>query len=316
MVASLPVLGNFEAASRAVLSFLHEKMGFGLWMVTRKEEDDWIVLQSEDHGYGVREGTVFRWADSFCSRMVEGRGPRVAPDSEKIPAYAAAPIGHQVKIGAYVGVPLRQANGELFGTLCAIDPLRQPEAITKELELVELLAGLLSTLLVAELHAANEYRRAERAEAEALTDGLTSLYNRRGWDRLLRAEEDRCRRYGHPACVLVADLNELKRINDNEGHDAGDAIIVRTGTLLRKSARAQDVVARLGGDEFGILGVECDRRGAEALISRVRADFRQAGVEIALGMAMREPGRGLEAAWARADEAMFEDKRRAEADPA
>ena len=308
---SLPVLGNFEDASRAVLSFLYRRMGFGLWMVTRTEGEDWIVLQSEDHGYGVKEGTVFRWADSFCSRMVEGRGPRVAPDSEKVPAYAAAPIGRQVKIGAYVGVPLRQANGDLFGTLCAIDPRAQPAAITGELELIELLAGLLSALLATELQEAKEHRRAERAEAEALTDGLTGLYNRRGWDRLLRAEEDRCRRYGHPACVVAADLNELKRINDTEGHEAGDAVIVRTGTLLRKAARAQDVVARLGGDEFGILGVECDRRGAEALISRVRTDFKHAGVEIALGMAMREPGPGLEVAWGQADEAMFEDKRRA-----
>lgn len=58
---------NFESASAAVLGFLRQRLGFGLWMVTRTEGDDWIVLQSEDHGYNVKAGKVFKWADSFCS---------------------------------------------------------------------------------------------------------------------------------------------------------------------------------------------------------------------------------------------------------
>lgn len=143
------MLKDFEGAAHAVLSFLHLRMGFGLWMVTRTEGEDWIVLQAEDHGYGVTEGTVFRWADSFCSRMVEGDGPRVAPDSDSVPAYATAAIGRHVKIGAYVGVPLRRGDGSLFGTLCAIDPQIQAESIVEEQQLIELLAGLLSTLLAA-----------------------------------------------------------------------------------------------------------------------------------------------------------------------
>jgi len=94
---------DFETSGRAVLAFLHRRLGFDLWMVTRTEGDDWIVLQSEDHGYGVAPGTVFRWADSFCSEMVKGNGPRIAPRSDVVPAYAAAPIGRQVQIKAHVG---------------------------------------------------------------------------------------------------------------------------------------------------------------------------------------------------------------------
>ncbi len=308
MLAELIPLKDFEAASRAVLAFLHKRLGFALWMVTRTEGEDWIVLQTEDHGYEVGEGTVFRWADSFCSQMVAGRGPRVSPQSDLVPAYAAALIGRQVNIAAYVGVPLIRSDGSLFGTLCAIDPRAQPESILDDQALIELLAALLSALLVAELATQNENRRAERAEAEALTDPLTGLFNRRGWDRLLDAEEDRCHRYGHPACVLVADLDGLKRVNDGDGHEAGDALIVRTGKLLQKAARSQDVVSRLGGDEFGIMGVECDRRGARALMARIRKDFDRAGVGISLGMATRDPRVGLPGAWADADQAMYADK--------
>jgi len=91
-------------------------------MVTRTKGDDWIVLHAEDHGYGVENDAVFKRADSFCSQMVQGLGPSMASDSDLMPAYASAPIGKQVKIGAYVGVPLSDADGSLFGTLCAIDP--------------------------------------------------------------------------------------------------------------------------------------------------------------------------------------------------
>ena len=70
---------DFETATRAALSLLHQRLGFDLWMMTRTDGNDWIVLQVEDHGYKVSEGSVFRWADSFCSQMVIGRGPRIAP---------------------------------------------------------------------------------------------------------------------------------------------------------------------------------------------------------------------------------------------
>jgi GGDEF domain-containing protein len=68
--------------------------------------------------------------------------------------------------------------------LCAIHPAPQPETISTELPLVELLAAI---------------RRAERAQAQSETEATTGLYNRRGWTGLIEAEDARCRRHGHPA---------------------------------------------------------------------------------------------------------------------
>ncbi len=300
---------DFASASRAVLRHLHRKLGFKLWMVTRTEGEDWIVLDVEDHGYGVEPGTVFRWADSFCAEMVKGNGPRIAPHSDAIPAYAAAPIGQQVEIKAYVGLPLTRADGSLFGTLCAIDPAYQPDSITDELPLIELFGALLSTILHSELSATDEKRRAERLAAEAMTDAQTGLYNRRGWDVLIRQEEARCRRYGHPAAIIVADLDGLKAINDARGHAAGDALIAQAADILRNCVRGNDIIARLGGDEFGILSVECDRAGADGLLKRLRHAADEAGIGISLGLAMRGHVTGLEDACEQADQAMFADKR-------
>jgi diguanylate cyclase (GGDEF)-like protein len=299
---------DFGNAARSVLRFLHDRMGMSLWMVTRTRGDDWIVLQIEDSNYGVEAHSVFRWTDSYCSRMVAGFGPRIAPHSAAVPAYADAPIGRALKIGAYVGVPLNNADGTLFGTLCAIHPEPRPETITHELPLIELLASMLSGLLSSELSAAESARRAERALAEAETDTLTGLYNRRGWDRLLAAEEARCRRYGHPACVVAVDLNGLKRVNDTQGHAAGDQFIRRAGQALGMGTRDSDVVARVGGDEFAVLGVERGEEESRALLDRVRRSLEAAGVPAALGLANRQPSHGLQSAWNLADQAMYLDK--------
>jgi diguanylate cyclase len=300
---------DFASAAQDVIAFLHKRLGFGLWMVTRVEGDDWIVLQSEDHGYGVAPGKVFSWAESFCVHMVQGQGPRIAPASDKISAYAAAPIGKQVAIGAYIGVPLVKPDGALFGTLCAIDPAQQPASIAGEQALIELLAGLLSSILQSDLQASDAARRAERLDVEAHTEPMTGLHNRRAWDQMLTREEERCRRFGHPVTVVVVDLDGLKTINDTQGHAAGDALIVRAGAALRHAARDVDLVARLGGDEFGMLALDCDQAGAEALTLRVRAALADAQLKACVGVAVRRPQSGLAEAWQRADQHLYNEKR-------
>jgi len=300
---------DFEKTASEVLSFLHRRLGFDLWMVTRTEGDDWIVLQSEDQGYGVKAGQVFRWVDSFCSEMVKGHGPRFAPSSKMVPAYAAAPIGQQIPIGAYIGVPLLLDDGSLFGTLCAIDPEPQPQSIVEEQDMVELMGSLLIRVLQMELKSDELVRRAERFEAQALTDAMTGLYNRSGWDQLMAKEEGRCRRHGSSCAVIMVDLDELKRVNDAQGHTAGDELIVRTAKSLHQAARAEDVVARLGGDEFGIIGVNCDRAGGEALRLRVLMIFDQEGIKASVGLAIRDPSSGISQALVNADQKMYENKR-------
>jgi diguanylate cyclase len=304
-----PLPSDFEQAGRLVLEFLHRRFGFQLWMLTRVEGDDWIVLQSNDHGYGVRPGRVFRWADSLCHQMAKGDGPRVAPDTTAVPAYAAAPIGREMRIGAYIGVPLTNSDGSLFGTLCGVDPRRQPSKILNERELIELLASLLSSIIHSELKVAEESRRRERLEIEALLDPLTGLANRRAWAQLMTREEDRCRRYGHPAAIFVLDLDDLNEVNDAHGHAAGDALLERAAEALREAVRDSDVAARLGGDEFGIIAIECDTKGATRLLGRVRDALDRRGVRASIGISLRDPTLGLARAWEDADRRMYEQKK-------
>ena len=138
---------DFESASVEILDFLHGRLGFALWLVTRVEQDQWVIEQARDEGYGVEVGDAYRFADTYCAHMVEGQGPRFAPETSAVPCYAAAAIGNELPIAAYIGVPLLRADGSLYGTLCGIDPAPQPPALSHELPLVELSGRILSSLL-------------------------------------------------------------------------------------------------------------------------------------------------------------------------
>jgi diguanylate cyclase (GGDEF)-like protein len=303
------MMNDFAAASRATMQFLRQRLGFKLWMVSRTDGKDWIVLFADDDGYGVKAGQVYSWAESLCSRMVEGQGPHIAPNVAAEPAYAQAPITRKITVGAYAGVPLRRADGTLFGTLCAIDPEPQPERIREEQDMMLLMGELLSGLLEAELAGTEALRKAERQDVDITRDELTGLYNRRGWDMLVVREEERCRRYGHPACVVSLDLDDLKFYNDTQGYASGDALLIRCSKALKEVTRGSDVVARMGGDEFAMLMVECDYFDAQAMLLRVQETLAGYDVRASLGMAMRKPGIDLEEALAIADAEMYRAKR-------
>jgi diguanylate cyclase len=301
---------DFQVTAAEVLRFLHHRFGFSLWMVTRAEGNDWIVLQAEGEGYGINQGDVYRWSDSLCSQMAQDRGPNIAPRITEVPAYANAPLAGQVGIGAYIGLPLIRADGTLFGTLCAFDPEPQADELVDQQSLLEFMARMLSTILGGELRAEAEARRAEFAEERAETDSLTGVFNRRGWDRFLQTEEARCRRYGHTASVFSIDLDHLKQVNDDFGHNTGDAMLIAAAEALSGSTRECDVVARVGGDEFAILAVHCDQTTTDDIIDRLNESLSKANVRASIGVASRDSSKTLKDAWVQADRNMYRCKKR------
>ena len=285
---------DFEDAGKAILEYLHNHLGFNLWMITRTEGNDWIVLQAKDSGYGVKAGQVFNWTDSYCSKMVLGKGPRIAHDSKKIPLYKEAGINKVVDINAYIGQPLLNEDGSVFGTLCAIDPSVQPKSIEQYSDLLELFSLLLSRILQNEIKINEQKRISEKLEMESLTDHLTGAFNRRAWDKLLDLEESRCKIYGHSTTIIVIDLNDLKYINDKFGHLKGDQMIQETVQIIKRTVRSNDLVARLGGDEFGILNIETNLENTQKLANRISESLKQAGINAAIGVAARQPGTDLQ----------------------
>jgi diguanylate cyclase (GGDEF)-like protein len=136
-------------------------------------------------------------------------------------------------------------------------------------------------LLVAKVRAASERSRAERelrsrlqnAEADANTDPLTRLMNRRAFDGRLLECVANSTRHREPLALVLIDIDYFKAINDEFGHIGGDRTLLHFAWALRRSIRVGDQAFRLGGDEFAVLLPKCDAEGASQAIERLRSEL-------------------------------------------
>ncbi len=120
------------------------------------------------------------------------------------------------------------------------------------------------------IHRSEQSRR--RLSAEALTDPLTGLPNRRAWDRTLTERLDALAdgTSDEKLCLAILDLDRFKPVNDSHGHAVGDEVLRAAGEAIRTGLRGDDFVARLGGDEFGLLLTVPDQDTAATVVDRVR----------------------------------------------
>ena len=300
---------GFVLGAEAAAQHLSEHVGMDLWLVTHVEGDRQEVVAAAGRWVElVPPGTVFAWPASFCLPMVLGQGPMVAPCVQDVPAYAPVAVGAYAPVRAYLGVPLLDTDGGLFGTLCGFAGEPQPAGLEDALDVVQLIGRMLSTVLARERDAHDRSQEAAQAYAYAERDALTGLRNRRGWEAALRQEHDRALRYGSAATVLVLELDP-RTGGGPDGSTADDELLARCAGVLQAAGRPGDVVARLDAREFGVLAVECDARSARALELRLRVQLRSAGIHAATGRASRRQGEDLGSAWERADRAMHLDRR-------
>jgi len=153
--------------------------------------------------------------------------------------------------------------------------------------------------------------RFDALSAEATTDQLTGLYNRRMMDRLLSEWE----RQRLPFCLLVIDVDHFKQVNDRFGHQAGDEVLQFIARLASASVRGQDVVCRFGGEEFVVLAPGADPDTGRALAEKLRLRIEEADspiqlpVTVSLGAAAFPlHGDRAEEVLRRADEALYRAK--------
>jgi diguanylate cyclase len=301
----------FDDACHMVVEYLSGVVPMGAWFVTRVAAGRQTVLVVSDRAYGLSPGAEGLWSQTMCRTMVTGQTPRVVPDTSTVPLLESAldvANSRSLRVGAYVGTPIVHADGELFGTVVGIDPAPQPSGLDGQEPLLDLLSSLLSAVLDADTVATDSARALERAVTDSETDPLTGLLNRRGWERWLQREEDRFRRFGDPATVVMFDLDGLKSVNDTEGHEAGDAYLRRAATTLRGVTRHGEPVARLGGDEFGLVaGVGAD--DVETLVQRLQSALDEGGTPCSVGAAPFSVATGFGGACLEADAAMNADKR-------
>ncbi len=243
-----------------------------------------------------------------CAGLLAGLIPVLRASSRTIP--------HQLTLEGGVSV-LVCRNSTRFGLVSALIVWRPTRERAWDSDDHKLL-GSVTTLVRVVLEHETIQRELAR---QARTDPLTGLLNRRAFVDEAQRRIDRLEREGLPGTLMFVDLDRLKPLNDQLGHEAGDAALILTSTVLRRMVRPADLVARLGGDEFalwldGFDGLTAAERAEHLRLTfpREAAEFAlpgQQGLTMSIGIACRQPGEGeeLDDIIQRADLAMYEVKR-------
>jgi diguanylate cyclase (GGDEF)-like protein len=153
----------------------------------------------------------------------------------------------------------------------------------------------------------------DTARRLATRDALTGLPNRRAFDEELARAAEAARRYGWRVSLVVLDLDGFKRLNDELGHAAGDAVLRRVGHALTSVLRRGDLAARIGGDEFALLLRDVDTANVPEVLDRIGRSLREGntGVSFSAGWATCTPdAEEPEELLTTADQRLYEDKRR------
>jgi diguanylate cyclase len=160
----------------------------------------------------------------------------------------------------------------------------------------------------------------EKAQGQALVDALTELHNRRAFEQALAQMLTSAAESASPCSLLMADIDNFKRVNDTYGHVFGDKVIRYVAQRISLSIKGRDVAARYGGEEFAILLPDTTVQGGLVLAEQIRTTVARgkihragaaeqiAGVTDSIGVAESLPGDGVEELTARADEALYKSK--------
>jgi diguanylate cyclase (GGDEF)-like protein len=242
---------------------------------------------------------------SFCAHTILEPETTVVCDARLDERFADNPyVTEEPNIRFYAGHPIAAPGGEPVGTFCVFDDApRDPDEFDQETlrELAAMAEAEIASLSL------------------AIGDELTGLSNRRGFEMLGERLLEAARRLGLPVTVAYADLDNMKPINDEHGHDAGDRALVETADILSRVLRNSDLIARLGGDEFCAVLAGAASNEAALAAGRIERALSTRNAETAepfalgISVGMAEAAAGTEVSlWdltAAADAAMLAAKR-------
>jgi diguanylate cyclase (GGDEF)-like protein/PAS domain S-box-containing protein len=306
-------LDEIEKLTDSVISFYHfvqqEQGTLTLQVWSTRTKAVFCKAEGEGMHYSIADAGV--WAD-----CVNTREPVIHNDYASLPHRKGMPPGHAEVVRELV-VPIMR-EGRIVSILgVGNKPIDYDD---KDIHIVAYIADLLWTI-VSQKRANEQIERLNRQlERQAMTDHLTKLANRRAFFKKGGDEIKKSHRYQAPLALIMLDIDNFKKVNDNFGHDEGDAVLRRIADILNANVREVDMAARLGGEEFGILLPSTKTADAVILAERLRRAIEEEGfselnhkprMTVSIGVATSSADMpGLEALLKQADIAMYEAKRR------
>lgn len=267
--AGIPLDPALEALVRPILELVQEVTGMESTYLTSIDAGagrESVLLARNVGDLTIPEGLQVPGQDTLCRRPLE-QGHGVETD---VPAcWGDSDAARALGIRTYVSSPVRGGDGRVQGALCAAST-GQREVDGTARRVLEM-ASRLVTLHVEREALVGALRRANAGLSRcALTDPVTELPNRRALELELGRMLARAQRDGMAVFAAFIDLDDVKRVNDRHGHEAGDRLLRAIGARLADGLRGGDLVARFGREEFVVVGT-VPRETAEASAEVVRA---------------------------------------------
>jgi diguanylate cyclase (GGDEF)-like protein len=315
--ARLAAADDVDAVLQAVCDGIEDALGFNRVMISLAEDPDMVLEPVASSGWGFDELML---ADATLASLA----PLFTEDFEVAGCYLlpAEVAEHRLGIDHFpyrsdtsgrgphawshhwLIVPLVEGERRV-GMIWVDDPRDRLLPTRARLQALRLFANQAA----AALRAADQ---TVRLRHEATHDTLTGLPNRRAFRRRLGREMDAPDGFA----LILCDMDNLKTVNDTHGHEAGDQALQMIADALRSQLRRSDEAYRIGGDEFAVVLPGASRLDAERVMRRLRgavaAGVLQTGdrIEASFGIAVHQPGDDPERLVVRADEALYETKRR------
>lgn len=270
-----------------------------------------ITVASRQESNPYPPGTdIPKETDIFCRDVIRTVAPLYLPNASKKPQWANIPEVADDGFESYLGMPICWPDGTVFGTICVMD--------FEVTDYEDSFFGLMEQfrdMVESDLMMLDQVRLLQEL---SIRDDLSGLMNRRG---LFIAAEQKlhiAKRHSHPFGVMFLDMDNLKRINDDFGHAAGDLAISAMGQALASVLRDSDLAGRIGGDEFAALLFVNQESDLVSLIERIKkalkhvtegsATLKNLSASCGYVYYENEPGISFEQMIQLADQAMYKQK--------
>ena len=195
----------------------------------------------------------------------------------------------------------------------------QGELILNIAKVVESNRKLENDLVVSKYQLESQAQELDQTRAEARTDALCQVGNRKAVDERLEFMISRCRKDQHPFGLMLIDVDHFKRINDTFGHQAGDEVLTSIANVLKQCVRPGDFVGRLGGDEFVVILDGLTNENANSVGTRIRGTIERSDfsindkgqstvVTLSMGLAVVSDSDNSKSLYERADKALYKSK--------
>jgi len=249
-----PFVTELDLTRYAVIPIINKKR-ISCWELTRCQEKSCPA-------YGNTWVRCWLVSDTKCSS-----GHKISRQGKQEKC-EACPVYHQQNTNSVEGVLL-------------VDNSLSQKAISNDAVMMLSIIG--HTVGVA----VNNSKRFEKTLRLAIKDDLTGLHNRRYFNDRLLDELERARRYpGEPLSLLMIDIDFFKKVNDNYGHQRGDAVLIWFADFLQKNLRKSDILARYGGEEFAIILLNTDIKKAYEVAEDLRRAVKRQSAKETGGIAL------------------------------